>query len=106
MPERQSANPEAASNNAAASPPIMPPPVAPAIPTGAAGSQTDDSSTTKSTTSKVLKDDDLIEKEWVDKAKRIVEQTRSDPHRQSEELTLVKADYMKKRYNKTIKVEK
>lgn len=49
-------------------------------------------------------DGDLIEKEWVDKAKKIVESFREDPHRQSKELTLFKADYMQKRYNKTIKL--
>jgi hypothetical protein len=49
-------------------------------------------------------DSDLIEKEWVDKAKQIVERTRNDPHKQSEELTVFKADYLKKRYGKTIKV--
>lgn len=51
-------------------------------------------------------DKDKIEKEWVDKARKIVEQTKHDPHRQSEELTVMKADYMKQRYNKIIKVEK
>lgn len=49
-------------------------------------------------------DADLIEKEWVTKAKQIVERTRNDPYKQSEELTVFKADYMKKRYNRTIKV--
>jgi hypothetical protein len=49
-------------------------------------------------------DKDLIEKEWVDKAKQIVERTRDDPYKQSEELTVFKADYIKKRYGKTIKV--
>lgn len=49
-------------------------------------------------------DGDLIEKEWVDKAKKIVESFREDPYRQSKELTLFKADYMQKRYNKTIKL--
>lgn len=110
-PERPLASPEIASGNAASlAAPIMPPPAMPAAtatPTTAApASQTADSSTTQLAISKVLKDDDLIEKEWVDKAKRIVEQTRNDPHQQSEELTLVKADYMKKHYNKTIKIEK
>jgi hypothetical protein len=52
----------------------------------------------------VTDDGDLIEKEWVDKAKRIVEQNRNDPYKQSEELTVFKADYLKKRYGKTIKV--
>ena len=51
-------------------------------------------------------DNDLIEKEWVNKAKQIVEHTRDDPYKQSEELTLVKVDYMKKRYNKTLKLNK
>jgi hypothetical protein len=49
-------------------------------------------------------DADLIEKEWVHKAKVIVEKTRDDPHMQSDELTKFKADYMQKRYNKTLKM--
>jgi hypothetical protein len=49
-------------------------------------------------------DGDLIEKEWVSKAKQIVEHTRDDPHEQSKELTEFKADYMQKRYNKIIKL--
>ncbi len=53
----------------------------------------------------VAEDTDLIEKEWVDKAKQIVERTRDDPYEQSKELTLFKADYMKKRYNRTIKID-
>ena len=51
-------------------------------------------------------DGDLIEKEWVIKAKQIIERTRNDPYQQSEDLTLFKADYMKKRYGKTIKVNR
>ena len=49
-------------------------------------------------------DSDLIEKEWVNKAKQIVEHNRDDPYKQSENLTVFKADYIKKRYGKTIKV--
>lgn len=52
----------------------------------------------------IAEDTDLIEKEWVEKAKQIVERTRDDPYEQSKELTLFKADYMKKRYNRTIKI--
>lgn len=51
-------------------------------------------------------DGDLIEKEWVHKAKQIVDQNRDDPYKQSEELTVFKAGYMKQRYNKTIKLNK
>jgi len=63
-------------------------------------------STTKSVKTGLIEDSDLIEKEWVDKAKRIVERTREDPHEQSELITEVRADYMKKHYNKTIKTSK
>ncbi len=52
----------------------------------------------------VSDDGDLIEKEWVEKAKQIVEKTRDDPYKQTEELTVFKADYMQKRYGKTIKL--
>lgn len=49
-------------------------------------------------------DTDLIEQEWVHKAKAIVEQTREDPHLQNKEINKFKADYIKKRYNREIKV--
>lgn len=50
-------------------------------------------------------DADLIEKEWVIKAKQIVAATREDPHLQNKEINRFKADYLKRRYNKDIKVE-
>lgn len=50
----------------------------------------------------IADDADLIEKEWVDKAKEIVERTRDDPHQQNKQLNAFKADYMKKRYSKEI----
>lgn len=49
-------------------------------------------------------DNDLIEKEWVLKAKEIVEKTRDNPYEQQKAIEKFKADYMKKRYNKTIRV--
>jgi hypothetical protein len=52
----------------------------------------------------IAEDTDLIEKEWVDKAKEIVERTKNDPHLQNQEMSKIKADYLKKRYNKEIKV--
>lgn len=53
----------------------------------------------------VADDLDLIEKEWVEKAKGIVEQTKNDPYKQNKEMNLFKADYMKKRYNRDVKVD-
>ena len=52
----------------------------------------------------IADDTDLIEKEWVVKAKHIVEQTAQDPYLQNKEMSKIKADYLKKRYNKDLKV--
>ena len=49
-------------------------------------------------------DVDLIEKVWVEKAKEIVQKTVGDPYKQNQELSQVKAAYIKKRYSKDIKV--
>ena len=49
-------------------------------------------------------DQDLIERIWVDKAKMIVRQTYGDPFVQNKALSQVKADYIRKRYGKEIKV--
>ncbi len=48
---------------------------------------------------------DLIEKQWIDKAKTIVEKTRSDPHLQKDQMSRIKADYIQKRYKKIIKTD-
>lgn len=48
-------------------------------------------------------DTDLIEKEWVDVLQEIVRQTSEDPYAQQKEISKLKADYMKKRYNKDVK---
>jgi hypothetical protein len=45
---------------------------------------------------------DLIEKQWVNKAKAIVVQTQDDPYNQKKEMGKVGAEYIKKRFNKTI----
>ena len=72
--------------------------------------QTDDQSShqravsSDSTGTMIADDADLIEKEWVIRAKSIVTQTKDDPHLQNNEMNKVKADYMKKRYNKDLKV--
>lgn len=96
--------PSSAVAGAAAAQPAIPLP--PIDDNSGTSTQSDVSSTSKSSTKKLIKDDDLIEKEWVDRAKRIVEQTRDDPHEQSDQLNGVKVDYMKQHYDKTIKVNK
>lgn len=58
----------------------------------------------KSVGPSVADDVDVIEKEWVDKAKAIVNQTKNDPYRQEEEVEKLQADYLNKRYGKQIKL--
>lgn len=47
-------------------------------------------------------DDDLIEKEWVIKAERLAKDYRNDPYNQAKQLNSLKAEYVKKRYNKIV----
>lgn len=47
-------------------------------------------------------DDDLIEKEWVDKAKKIIMQTKDDPYRREQEVSRLQADYLRKRYGREL----
>lgn len=50
-------------------------------------------------------DTDLIEKEWIVKAKDIVAKTQDDPYHQKKEISKVKAEYIQKRFNKTLKTD-
>ena len=73
------------------------PPIDPAMQQQTTGASDDQ-------TTMIADDADLIEKEWVTKAKAIVAQTKDDPHTQNREMNKVKADYLKKRYNKDLKI--
>lgn len=48
-------------------------------------------------------DVDVIEKEWVDQANKIVEQTKDDPYVQEEAVESLQQDYLKKRYGHDVK---
>ncbi len=50
----------------------------------------------------IADDIDLIEKEWVEKAKEIVDKTKENPYLQNKAISEIKADYIKKRYNKDL----
>jgi hypothetical protein len=69
-------------------------------------SQTSTTQSTDDDSPQIADDADLIEKEWVDKAKELVDRTKSDPRQQNIALNKMKADYLKKRFNKVIKTEK
>jgi hypothetical protein len=50
----------------------------------------------------VANDDDLIEREWVDKAKQIIVATKDDPYRREQEVGKLQADYLRKRYGREL----
>lgn len=60
---------------------------------------TDDSSVS-SLVPMIASDDDLIEKEWVDRAKKIVADNRDDPYKQEKAVGELQKDYQKKRYGR------
>ena len=83
-------------------------PLPPSFATNGAGHGTtnDVSSTTTTVAPSTTQDQDLIEKEWVNKAKAIVEKTQNDPYQQSRELNYLRANYLQTQYNKNIKLSK
>lgn len=50
----------------------------------------------------VAADEDLIEKEWVDKVKKVILDTKDDPYRREQEVKKVQIDYVKKRYGRDL----
>jgi hypothetical protein len=50
----------------------------------------------------VAADEDVIEKEWVDKAKQIITETKDDPYQRSNRVNELQKDYLKKRYGKDL----
>jgi hypothetical protein len=74
--------------------PLPPPPVA--LPTVTAPVVDDSAGPV------LASDDDLIEKEWVDKAKKIIVETQNDPYRREQEVSKLQVDYLRKRYGKEL----
>ncbi|MDB5159744.1 MAG: hypothetical protein JWO99_7 [Candidatus Saccharibacteria bacterium] len=84
----------AAADAAASGMPTMPP--APPVPLV----QVTQSAVTDSPA--VAADEDVIEKEWVDKAKKIIQGTKDDPFERTNKVNELQRDYLKKRYNKDL----
>jgi hypothetical protein len=66
--------------------------------------QVDDATTAQqaATAASATANVDVIEKEWVEKAKSIVAKTKDDPREQAEELTGMKREYIEKRFGKSL----
>lgn len=73
-----------------------------ALPADQTVAQDDAMSTTPDPT--IAADDDVIEKEWVDKAKKVITQTKGDPYAKEREVSKLQANYMQKRYGKQVKI--
>ena len=52
----------------------------------------------------IADDVDLIEKEWVKKVNEVIHSTKDDPFERARQLSIIKQDYLQKRYNKIIKL--
>lgn len=76
--------------------PILPIPVV-ADDTGAVTQQSEDASLPI-----VAADEDLIEKEWVAKAKEVIAATKDDPFRREQEVKKLQLEYVRRRYGREI----
>lgn len=95
--ERRLAQQVEVASQVSAQPPASSLPAPVAIPQP---SQPQDSNST--TAPLVAGDEDLIEKEWVDKAKKIIAETKDDPHRREAEVSKLQIEYVRKRYGRII----
>lgn len=85
---------------ASAAPPVLPTTIIPVVSDDdavAAASQASSASPA------VANDDELIEKEWVDKAKKAITETKDDPYAREKRVSQLQADYLWKRYGRQLK---
>lgn len=80
----------------------VPSPVQPVWPSASPRPSAAQPSVSNTQNPSIADDVDLIEKEWVEKAKEIVEKTKDNPYLQNKAISEFKADYIKKRYNKDL----
>ena len=103
-PEREEVQPETQKpgEGAAVLPPVQPLPaddqlMVPITP------PSDDTPADDDDSPGAAEDVDVIEKEWVSKAKQVIARTKDDPHAQEAAFEKLQREYLKKRYGKEIK---
>ena len=102
-PERPLQNPETAAERPSYQEVQPPLPTLPTLPAPIPDDSATASSSVADDTSLMLAaDDDLIEKEWVEKAKRIIANTKDDPYRREQEVGKLQIEYIRKRYGREI----
>ena len=65
----------------------------------------DDNASTQSDHRSQSDDSDRIDPVWINKTKAVISQTRNDPYEQKVQMSKVKAEYIKKRFNKQVKLD-
>jgi hypothetical protein len=98
--ERAPASPEQASATQGISLPAVQPPAMPQVGQVPVATTHDDDSRQ---TPLIADDVDVIEMEWVNQAKKVIRETKDDPHAQETAVEKLQRDYLKKRYGKEIK---
>lgn len=89
-------------NVTASTTPISLPQVAADNTTSVTSQPADTKTVLSGTNPTAAKDGDTIEKEWVDKAKQIIDNTKEDPYSREEQVKDLKADYLQKRYGRKL----
>ena len=83
--------------------PLAPLPVTPQIPISQPVTSDAAATNTATVTAPAsAADDDLIEKEWVDQAKKLINTTKDNPHEQAKLVAELMRDYVRKRYGKEV----
>lgn len=83
-------------------PPVVAPGVLPTVPSPVSADDTAVSPAADGDAPLVAADEDLIEKEWVDKAKKIIADTKDEPYRREQEVKKLQIEYVRKRYGRII----
>ena len=50
----------------------------------------------------VAKDGDKMEKDWMDRARRAIHETKNDPNKRLLDVALLREEYMRKRFNRIL----
>lgn len=82
----------------------QPTPVVPVVqlPVPISTATDDTQSAVDDSTPAIAADDDLIEKEWVDKAKKVIGETKDDPYERERAVGKLQVEYLRKRYGKEL----
>lgn len=74
--------------------------------TGASNTTDQGQAGAQSTPMQVPEEKDNIDQAWIDRIQGVVDQTKNDPHARNQAISRLRADYMKQKYNKDIKLVK